>query len=296
MIGIIGAGAWGRALFKTFLIKNRALITSRNKRDLEGFVSLDKLSKESEFIIISIATQSIFSFLEKNYKFLENKKILVASKGIDAKRNLFLNQIFETFFKRENLAYLSGPSFAKEVIQKKPTALVINSFNLDLAKKFKSFFPDFIKVYISKDVIGAEVCGAYKNVLAIASGICDGLNLGANAKASLIARGLVEMERFGLFFGAKRDTFLGLSGAGDLFLSANSTLSRNFRVGLGLANGKKLEEILREIKEVAEGVDTAKAIFTLAKKNSIYTPIANEVYFILNGKNPLDSLKDLLKE
>ncbi len=132
-------------------------------------------------------------------------------------------------------------------------------------------------------------------MLAIASGICDGLELGNNARASLISRGLVEMQRFGISFGAKKSSFVGLSGAGDLFLTASSTLSRNYRVGLGLAKGKSLESILEELGEVAEGVKTAEAIHMLSKKYEIYTPIANEVKKILDGKNPKESLKDLLK-
>ena len=143
--------------------------------------------------------------------------------------------------------------------------------------------------------MGAEIAGAYKNVLAIASGICAGLNLGNNARASLISRGLVEMQRFGKHFGAKKSSFVGLSGAGDLFLTASSTLSRNYRVGLGLAQGKSLETILDELGEVAEGVMTAEAVHKLSKQHDIYTPIADEVKQILDGKNPMDSLKDLLK-
>ena len=162
-------------------------------------------------------------------------------------------------------------------------------------EEFSKFFPNFIKTYYSSDVIGAEIAGAYKNVLAIASGICEGLNLGKNAQASLISRGLVEMQRFGKHFGAKKMTFLGLSGAGDLFLTANSTMSRNFRVGLGLAENKSLKDILDELGEVAEGVKTASAIDKLSKEHRIYTPIAQEVKLILDGKNPKDSLKDLLK-
>jgi len=140
-----------------------------------------------------------------------------------------------------------------------------------------------------------RVAGAYKNVIAIAAGICEGLNLGENARAALISRGLVEIARFGEFFGAKKETFLDVAGAGDLFLTANSIMSRNFRVGLNLAKGKLLEDILTELNEVAEGVYTTKAIYSIAKKYNIYTPIANEVYKILyEGKKVKESLRDLL--
>ena len=143
--------------------------------------------------------------------------------------------------------------------------------------------------------MGAEVAGAYKNVIAIASGICDGLNLGKNASASLISRGLVEMQRFGKVYGAKDESFLGLSGAGDLFLTASSTMSRNFRVGQGIAKGKSLQEILDDLGEVAEGIGTSYALHKIAKEKDLYLPIAQEVYKMLEGKSPKDSLRDLLK-
>lgn len=294
MISIIGSGAWGSALFKALSLKNNVVITSRRKREIKNFVTIEEAFKR-EYIVIVIASQAINEFLEKNYKNLKNKKILIASKGIDNKEYKFLNELFEKYVDKNNLAFLSGPSFAKEVMQYKPTALVIASENLKLAKEFASFFPEFIKIYTDDDVIGVEVAGAYKNVIAIAAGICEGLNLGENAKAALISRGLVEMARFGECFGAKKETFLGVAGSGDLFLTANSTMSRNFRVGLNLAKGKMLNDILTELGEVAEGVWTTKAIFNISRKESIYTPIATEVYKIIyKNKKVKESLKDLL--
>ncbi|RUT51151.1 NAD(P)H-dependent glycerol-3-phosphate dehydrogenase [Campylobacter fetus] len=292
-IAVIGAGKWGQALFFALKQKNNCVISSRTKRDLEDFVNL-KDALECEYIVFSIATQSIKEFLNLNF-IDKNQKILVASKGIETSSSKFIDEIFCEFTSSENLAFLSGPSFASEVTQKLPCALVISSHNENLAKIWAGAFPNFIKTYISSDVIGSEICGAYKNVIAIASGICDGLMLGNNARASLISRGLVEMSRFGEYFGAKNETFLGLSGAGDLFLTASSVLSRNYRVGLGLAKGMPIHEILKELGEVAEGVPTAYAITRIANKKSIYTPIAAEVCAMLNGKNVKESLKDLLK-
>jgi len=290
-LAVIGAGKWGEALFRAFKTKNDCVITSRTKREIDGFVDLKEAMKR-EYLVIAIASQSLKEFLKKID--LKNKKILVASKGIDKDNFKFINEIYEQFVDKNNIVYIGGPSFAKEVIEYKPTALVLASYNLSLAKEFSDFFPDFIKTYIDNDVMGVEIAGAYKNVIAIASGICNGLGLGENAKASLLSRGLVEMDRFGEVFGAKKETFLGLAGAGDLFLTASSTLSRNYRVGLGLANGKKLDEILDELGEVAEGVFTTSAIYKLSKKFGIYTPIADEVYYILNGKDIKESLRDLL--
>jgi len=294
VISVIGAGAWGSALYHAIRQKfPDALITSRKKRKIKGFVSLDEALK-NEYILIAIAAQSIKNFLTEFD--LSGKKILVASKGIDNEKLKFLNEIFEEYVDAKNIAFISGPSFAKEVKENKPTALVIASKNIELAKEFKNFFPSFLKIYTDTDVAGVEVAGAYKNVIAIASGICEGLNLGSNAKAALLARGLVEMDRFGEFFGAKKDTFLGVAGAGDLFLTANSTMSRNYRVGLNIAKGKLLEDILNELGEVAEGVYTTKAIYELSLKYGIYTPIATEVYKIIyENKEVLKSLEDLLK-
>ena len=292
-IAVIGAGKWGQALHFALSQKQKCLITSRTKKDIENFVDL-KTALDCEYLVIAIPAQEIRAWLKENFVF-KGQKILVASKGIEANTGEFLNEIYSAFVPDENIGFISGPSFAAEVIKGLPCALVLNSSSKELYNEFEPFFPNFIKTYYSSDVIGAEIAGAYKNVLAIASGICEGLNLGKNAQASLIARGLVEMQRFGKHFGAKKSSFIGLSGAGDLFLTASSTMSRNFRVGLGLAQNKKLDEILEELGEVAEGVKTSIAIKSLSEKNDIYTPIANEVYEILNGKAPKDSLKDLLK-
>jgi len=177
-----------------------------------------------------------------------------------------------------------------------PTALKISSTNIALARIYADALPDYIKGYVGSDVVGAEVSGAYKNVIAIAGGVCEGLGLGNNARAALISRGLVEMTRFGEAFGAKTETFLSLGGAGDLFLTASSTMSRNFRVGIGLSEGKSMEMILEELGEVAEGVPTAKALHKIATDKEIYLPIANEVYaMIYEGKDPRKSVGDLLQ-
>lgn len=293
-IAVIGAGKWGQALHFALSQKQECLITSRTKRDIKNFVDL-KEALSCQYLVIAIPAQQIKKWLQGNFKYIKNQKILVASKGIEASSGEFLNEIYADFVPEDSIGFISGPSFAAEVIKGLPCALVLNAKSKKVYDKFMPYFPDFIKVYYSADVIGAEIAGAYKNVLAIASGICEGLNLGNNARASLISRGLVEMQRFGKRFGAKKSSFIGLSGAGDLFLTASSTLSRNYRVGLGLAKNKKLEDILTELGEVAEGVKTADAIYKLSQEYSIYTPIATEVKLILDGKNPKDSLKDLLK-
>ncbi len=293
-IGVIGAGKWGSALAFALSEKNEVLITSRTPRDMQNFVSLQEIL-ECEYLVITVPAQQIASWLEENFVF-KNQKILVASKGIEASSGRFLNEIYSKYVPDENIAFLSGPSFAVEVMKSLPTALVVNSTNQDLSDKFASLFPSFIKAYTSTDVMGAEVAGAYKNVIAIAAGICEGLGLGKNAAAALISRGLVEMQRFGIFYGAKTETFVGLGGAGDLFLTASSTMSRNFRVGLGIAKGKSQDEILQELGEVAEGIGTSYALHEISRTKELYLPIAKEVYEMLEGKNPQESLRDLLSQ
>ncbi len=292
-ISVIGAGKWGSALFGALSRSNDCVLSSRRPREVEGFVPLEA-ALEAEHIVLSVATQHVREFLEA-HPLRENQKILVASKGVEIATGKFLHEIFAEFAPLSNLSFLSGPSFATEVARGLPCALVVSGFNSNLNSVWADAFPPFIKAYVSEDVVGSEVCGAYKNVVAIAGGVCEGLGLGANARASLIARGLVEMHRFGKFFGAKDETFLGLSGAGDLFLTANSEMSRNFRVGLGLAKGEKTSDILAALGEVAEGVPTAFAIKAKADENGIYAPIAREVCAMIDGKDVRETLKDLLK-
>lgn len=293
-IAVIGAGKWGSAL--AFALgenrENEVVITSRTPRDLPNFVDLET-ALAMEFLVMAIPAQQVGGWLKEHFRY-GDQKVLVAAKGIEASTGRFLNEIFAPYVPDQNIAFLSGPSFAAEVVQSLPTALVVSSKDAQTAMAFAEAFPAFIRTYTDDDVAGAEVCGSYKNVIAIASGICAGLKLGNNAAAALISRGLIEMRRFGLAYGAKDETFLGLSGAGDLFLTASSVLSRNYRVGLGLAEGKAKEQIVEELGEVAEGIGTAYALHGIALREELYLPIATEVYEILEGKAPRESLNDLL--
>lgn len=292
-LAVIGAGKWGQALYHAFSQKNEVVISSRTPKDIPGFVSMEE-ALAYEYLVIAIPAQAVRGWMEQHFVD-RGQKILVAAKGIETSTGAFLNEVYGQFVNEERLAYISGPSFAAEVQQSLPTALIISSTNQKLAWKYAEALPNFIKGYVSDDVVGAEVAGAYKNVIAIAGGVCDGLKLGNNARAALISRGLVEMTRFGEAFGAKTETFLSLGGAGDLFLTASSTLSRNYRVGLGLAEGKAMNTILEELGEVAEGVPTAKALYKIASEKEIYLPIAREVYAMIEeGKDPKESVSDLL--
>lgn len=292
-VGVIGAGKWGEALSFAMSEKNEVIITSRTPRAWPNFKTLEEVLA-CEFLIIAVPAQQVSQWLKEHFVY-SGQKVLVAAKGIEASSGRFLNEIYGEYVPAENLAFLSGPSFASEVMRSLPTALVVNSASVDTANAFCALFPSFIRTYVSEDVIGAEIAGAYKNVIAIAAGICEGLELGHNAAASLIARGLVEMERFGRAYGADRDSFLGLSGAGDLFLTASSPMSRNYRVGLGLASGKTKEAVCEAIGEVSEGIGTAYALHEIASAHGIYLPIAAEVYAILEGKSPRQSLRDLIQ-
>ena len=292
-IAIIGAGKWGQALYHAYSQDNEVVISSRNTKEIENFVTMDEALKY-EYLVMAIPAQFVRGWMEEHFVDY-GQNILVAAKGIETRTGAFLNEVYGTYVQEQRLAFISGPSFAAEVQKSLPTALKISSKNRVLAQVYADALPSFIKGYVSDDVVGAEVSGAYKNVIAIAGGVCDGLGLGNNARAALISRGLVEMTRFGEAFGAKRETFLSLGGAGDLFLTASSTLSRNYRVGLGLAKGLCMDAILEELGEVAEGVPTAKALQKIATDKDIYLPIASEVYAMIEeGKDPLQSVKDLL--
>lgn len=292
-LAIIGAGKWGQALNHAYSQDNDVVISSRSRKEIENFVPMSEALKY-EYLVMAIPAQFVRGWMEENFVD-HGQNILVAAKGIETRTGAFLNEVYGAFVPADRLAFISGPSFAAEVQKSLPTALKISSTNEKLAQTYAEALPSFIKGYVDDDVVGAEVSGAYKNVIAIAGGVCDGLGLGNNARAALISRGLVEMTRFGEAFGAKTETFLSLGGAGDLFLTASSTLSRNYRVGLGIAKGKSMDEILEELGEVAEGVPTAKAIYKIATDKEIYLPIAQEVYAMIEeGKDPLVSVKDLL--
>lgn len=299
-VSVFGGGAWGRALAFGFSKKNAVKIISR--RDISGLVAPSieqvdlKTGLQSEFFVIAIATNALRDWLS-TFELPKDSKVLCVCKGIETNannQNSLVSDIIEQYISSKNVCYLGGPSFANEVLLELPCAVVVHSRNLVLAREFGALFPSFIKTYTSPDVIGGEIAGAYKNVIAIAAGICDGLNLGNNAKAALLARGLVEMSRFGEHFGAKMETILGLSGAGDLFLTSNSTMSRNYRVGLGLAQGKSKQTILAEIGEVAEGVLTSAAITRIGESENVYVPIAKEVNAIIEGKSITESLNALM--
>ena len=210
-----------------------------------------------------------------------------------------LSEVFRDVLPKQyhnRLCFLSGPSFAKEVAQKMPTAVALASFDPVIGREVQEVFSnDYFRVYTNPDVIGVELAGSLKNVVAIAAGVLEGMGYGYNTMAALLTRGLAEMARLGIAMGGNAQTFSGLAGMGDLVLTCTGGLSRNRSLGVRLGKGEKLKEIMSGMKTVAEGVKTAKAARDLAKKYNVEMPIVDEVYQLLyEGKDPKLAVKDLM--
>lgn len=224
-------------------------------------------------------------------------RIAWATKGLEPESGKLLHEVAEEIVGARPAAVISGPTFAREVAAGLPTAVTVASatpqFAADLASRLHS---DTFRAYTSDDVIGVEVGGAVKNVLALAAGIADGLGFGANTRAALITRGLAEIMRLGVALGGKRETFMGLAGLGDLVLTCTDDQSRNRRLGLALARGTSLSDALREIGQIVEGVATAREVMRLAKAHGIEMPISEQVHCVLHeGKNPRAAVQSLLQ-
>ncbi len=210
-----------------------------------------------------------------------NVPIVICSKGIEKNKKDFLCNIFKHEYDFEKIAILSGPNFAHEIAAGLPTATALACENDQLGSEITQMIGhQSLRPYLSNDIIGVEVCGALKNIMAIASGIVTGLELGQNARAALLSRGLIEIKRFGEALGAQPETFMGLAGVGDLTLTCQSEKSRNTSFGIRLAKGEKREELLNQ-KSVAEGVPTTKAVIEIAKEKNISVPICESVYNVL---------------
>lgn len=224
-------------------------------------------------------------------------RVLWLCKGFEAGTGLLGHEVAREVLPQARAGVLSGPSFAQEVARQQPTALVVASTDTGLCElAVDAFHSDSLRVYTSDDPVGVEVGGAVKNVLAIATGIADGLNLGLNARAALITRGLAEMARLGLALGARADTFMGLSGLGDLVLTATGDLSRNRRVGLLLAEGHGLAQILADLGHVAEGVYSARTVLGRARVLGVEMPITEAVVAVLDGRvTPADAVDALMR-
>jgi glycerol-3-phosphate dehydrogenase (NAD(P)+) len=224
--------------------------------------------------------------------------LICASKGIENDTLFTTHQIIQDVLNIDNsVSIISGPTFAKEVASGVPSALVASAETLATAKQVQELFTtDKMKVFTSTDLVGVEIGGALKNVIAIATGISDGLGLGFNTRAALITRGLVEISRIGTKLGARPETFYGLTGLGDLVLTCTGDLSRNRQLGIQLGKGKSLKEITENMKMVAEGVLTVKSAYSLIKKFDVQAAIMEETYRVLHeNKSPGQALEDLMK-
>jgi glycerol-3-phosphate dehydrogenase (NAD(P)+) len=258
--------------------------------------SMDELNNcDAKHIIWTVPTQ--FSrVVARQYKdFFKGKNILNCSKGIEIATGKLAGQAIREEVEA-NVSMLSGPSFANELANKKLTAVSLASYSMEMAEWWqKELSCQYFRVYTSNDMVGLEVGGALKNVMAVAVGISDGMNFDNNARAGLLTRGLAEIADFGMAMGAKRDTFYGLSGLGDLVLTAIGDKSRNRKVGMLLAEGFNIDEITTKFNTVSEGVSTSKAVYIAAQKLNVEMPICTEVYKIIyEGKKVMDSARTLM--
>jgi glycerol-3-phosphate dehydrogenase (NAD(P)+) len=230
--------------------------------------------------------RSVITQLEKalNYN-TYNRIIVTATKGLDPVTTLTPSQIWQAAFPTIPVVVLSGPNLSKEIQQGLPAATALASTNTRAAETVQAVFNSArFRVYTNPDPLGVELGGTLKNVMALAAGTCDGLQLGTNAKAALLTRGLAEMIRIGKHWGAKTETFYGLSGLGDLLATCNSSLSRNYQVGYGLALGNTLKQVLAKLEGTAEGVNTTQVLMKLAVSVGISVPISYQVYRLLEGE------------
>lgn len=320
---VIGGGTWGSA-FAYYLgkqnvetnlwirekdIYEKTLKHRENKTFLSGtifsplvsfFNDIEEAVNNTKIVFIAVPSKFCRSIYEKIAPFLSSDHILVSlTKGIEEGSLQRMSEIMEEVFSphfHPQITVLSGPSFAREVADSHPTAVVVASENLNLAKIIQHFISSLsFRVYTSQDVLGVEIAGALKNVIAIAAGISDGLQFGSNTRAALVTRGIAEMTRLGLKFGARMETFSGLAGIGDLVLTCTGKLSRNHYVGFEIGIGKSLDEISSHMKMIAEGITTANSSHQLAIREKVEIPICEQVYQILyNSKEPRTAFQDLM--
>jgi glycerol-3-phosphate dehydrogenase (NAD(P)+) len=322
-IAVVGAGAWGTALamlladnghdvalwmYEKDLAEEMAR-TRENRVYLPGFAlaaaitvtsSLEAAVKDKMIVLSVVPSHTVRAVAKQFAPFLSRDAIVIsASKGIEIDTLMPLSEVFNDVLPEEfhdQLCFLSGPSFAKEVARKMPTAVALASYDPVVGKKVQEVFSNaYFRVYTNPDVIGVELAGSLKNVVAIAAGVLEGLGYGYNTMAALLTRGLAEMARLGVAMGGDLQTFSGLAGMGDLVLTCTGGLSRNRALGARLGGGEKLDDILRGTKTVAEGVKTARAARDLARKYDIAMPIVEEVYQLLyEGKDPKRAVHDLM--
>ena len=317
-IAVIGSGSWGTAMAMLLAKKgNNVYLWSwiqeetdrlnsdrENKEFLPGIKLLDSIVcthdmgeciEGAEVIVTAVPSPATRTTAKAMSQYVaDGQKIVNISKGLEG--DLRLSEVYRSEIPQADISVLSGPSHAEEVSRDIPTTVVIASDNKDTAEFLQNvFMTENFRVYTSDDIIGVELGGALKNVIALCAGISDGLGYGDNTKAALITRGVAEISRLGVAMGAKASTFAGLSGLGDLIVTGTSTLSRNHTAGELLGKGMNLDTVLKKVHMVVEGVNTSTAAYNLGKKYGVETPIIEQAYNVLyNGVNPKDAVNMLM--
>lgn len=308
-VAVIGSGSWGTALSQAIVDNGHdVLIYARdknvsdeinnnhtNQRYLKNIVlpeelnATNKLQEATSFgdvLVIAVPTKAMREVCSGINNYLTDSKFIIhVSKGLEVNTNLRMSEVIKEVIDKDKLkgvGVLSGPSHAEELVLRHPTVVAIASKNDELNKLAQKIFQNkYFRIYVNKDIIGVEIGGALKNIIAVGCGIIDGLGLGDNAKAALITRGLIEITRMGKHLGANELTFLGLGGIGDLVVTCTSIHSRNYNCGLLIGKGYTLKEATEKLDMVAEGVRTTKVCHFLAKENNIYMPITENIYKVL---------------
>jgi len=322
-IGVIGAGSWGTTLANLLAEKGHRVDLWVREEEVYQQIKKERVNKvflphlklvsrlnpvrsyeealsEKELVLLVVPSHVFREILNHMKPHLgPGMSIMAATKGIENDTLKTMSQVAESVLPKEitdRFSCLAGPSFAKEVSLKYPTAVTIASPDMNHAEGLQRlFYTEFFRVYTSQDLVGVQLCGSIKNVIAIAAGAADGLNFGHNARAALITRGLAEITRLGVAMGANPLTFAGLAGMGDLVLTCTGDLSRNRTVGLKIGKGMKLKDIIGGMDMVAEGVKTSVSAYQLARKMGVDMPIINQVYEILyQGKDPKEAVKELM--
>lgn len=313
-ISVIGAGTWGTTIAnllatKGFKIKiwakEKDVVESINKnninkiylpnirlsKNIEAFDDINTAISNSDILINAVPVQFIRDVFKQIKKYNNISIVLNLSKGIEIKTLKTPSEILKEFFDAD-IYVLSGPNFATEIAQQKPAATTIAGKDYKTRKFLQDlFYTQYFRVYENDDLVGCEIAGAIKNVIAIAAGICDAMSFGNNTKAALITRGLNEIRNLGKAKGAKDITFLGLAGIGDLVLTCNSNISRNYTAGYNIVKYGNIKQNIH----IAEGIYTAKAIYKLSKKLKVEMPISNQIYLVIyKDKKPDQALRDLM--
>lgn len=319
-VSILGAGTWGCALAILLSgnghdvtiwtkIENEARMLNENRKDLKNLpgaelpeqisitLNLKEACTDRDILVMAVASPYIRSTAKEASSYIKNDQVIVnVSKGIEDKTLYTLSEVLKEEIPQADIAVMSGPSHAEEVSRGVPTTIVVGAQTKETAHLIQDvFMSDVFRVYTSPDIIGIELGGSLKNVIALAAGVVDGLGFGDNTKAALMTRGIAEISRLGVKMGGKLETFAGLSGIGDLFVTCTSKHSRNWNAGYLIGQGKSMNEAMKQVNQVVEGVNSAKAALALAKKNEVEMPIVEQINYVLfEGKSAKEALSDLL--